>query len=170
MKFRSNRRHHRILIALCVLFASGVFANVNAQVSTGPAVGETLDLMSFRSRSGKTLAEVMKQHSLAMLVLVAPNCSACTATKDSMDALRERVQKTQIAYFVVIIPDGSETQKYFEFADSLKLETESFVWSNLEAKPPASLLTMTKPSHLQVTTDGLIVQKWSGTPPKDSAP
>ena len=85
-----------------------------------------------------------------MLVLVAPTCSACTETKDSMDALRERVQKTQIAYFVVIIPDGSETQKYFEFAHSLKLETESFVWSNLEAKPPASLLTMTKPSHLQV--------------------
>jgi len=39
----------------------------------------------------------------------------------------------------------------------------------LEVKPPASLLTMTKPSHLQVTTEGLIVAKWSGTP-KDSAP
>ena len=139
MKFRSNSKHRKILIAMCALFVSGVFGHVNAQVATGPAVGETVDLLSFRSRSGKTLAETMKQHSLAMLVVVSPNCSACTATKDSMDALRERVQKTQIAYFLVIIPDGSETQKYFEFADSLKLGTESFVWSNLEVKPPTSL-------------------------------
>ncbi|HEV8427971.1 MAG TPA: hypothetical protein VGQ41_08740 [Pyrinomonadaceae bacterium] len=166
MKFSSNRK---ILIALCVMFLSGVFANVNGQqVSAGPAVGETIDLLSFQSRSGQTLAQALKQHSLAMLVLVDPNCSTCISTKENIDALRERVQKARIAYFVVMVPDGGETQKYFDFADSLKLGTESFVWSNSEVKPPASLLMMTKPSHLQVTSEGLIVEKWSGTPPKDS--
>jgi hypothetical protein len=169
MKFRSNRKPYKTLIALCALLVSGVFANIKAQeVSAGPAVGETVDLLSFRSRSGNTLAEALKQYSLAMLVLVDPNCGSCTATKESMNALRERVEKNRIAYFVVLIPDGSETQKYFEFADSLKLGTESFVWCNSAAKPPAALLTMTKPSHLQVTSEGLIVEKWFGTPPKDS--
>ena len=166
MKLSSSRKS---LIALCaLLFVSGVFARANAQdLAAGPAVGETVDLLSFRSRSGQTLAEALKQHSLAMLVLVDPNCGTCTTTKDNMEALRERVQKNRIAYFVVMIPNGDEAQKYFEYADSLRLGTESFVWSNAEAKPPASLLTMTKPSHLQVTAEGLIVEKWSGTPPKD---
>jgi len=170
MKFSSRPKSHKILIALCALFCvTGVFTHVKAQdVSSGPPVGETVDLLSFRSRSGQTLAEALKKHSLAMLVLVDPNCGTCTATKESMNALRERVETTRIAYFVVMIPDSSETQKYFEYADSLKLNTESFVWSNADAKPPASLLTMTKPSHLQITSEGLIVRTWSGTPPRDS--
>ncbi len=170
MKFSSSRKPHKILIALCALFCvSGVFAQVKAQdVASGPAVGESIDLLSFKSRSGQTLAQALQQHKLAMLVLVDPNCGACTTTKDTLNALRERVQTTRMAYFVVMIPDGSETQKYFDFADSLKLETDSFVWSNSEVKPPATLLTMTKPSHLQVTSEGLIVQKWSGIPAKDS--
>ena len=170
MKFSSNLRNYKFLIALCALsFVSSAFTQVKAQeVSAGPAVGETVDLLSFRSRSGQTLAEALKKHSLAMLVLVDPNCGTCTETKDSMEALRDRVEKTSIAYFVVMVPDGSDPQKYFEFADSLKLGTDSFLWSNADAKPPASLLTMTKPSHLQVTAEGLIVQKWFGTPPKDS--
>lgn len=166
MKFSSNRR---IVIGLIALFCvGGVFAEAKAQA--GPAVGETVDLLSFRSRSGQTLAEAIKKSSLAMLVLVDPNCGTCTTTKANMDALRERVEKARIAYFVVMIPDGSETQKYFDYADSLKLGAESFVWSNADAKPPASLLTMTKPSHLQVTAEGLIVEKWAGTPAKDAAP
>jgi hypothetical protein len=168
MKFSANCKQLQIVIGLCALFfVTGVFARANAQA--GPAVGETVDLLSFSSRSGQTLAEALKKHSLAMLVLVDPNCGTCTTTKDSMVALRERVEKVRIAYFIVMIPDGSETQKYFEFADSLKLGTESFVWSNAFAKPPASLMTMTKPSHLQVTREGLIVEKWFGTPQKDAA-
>lgn len=167
MKFRLNRKLRRIVIGLCALFCiSGVFAQAKAQ--SGPAVGETVDLLSFRARSGQTLAEALKKHSLAMLVLIDPNCGTCTTTKEAMNALRERVEKTRIAYFVVMIPSGSETQKYFEFADSLTLRTESFVWSNGNAKPPASMMTMTKPSHLQVTREGLIVEKWLGTPAKDA--
>ena len=170
MKLSSNRKHVRILIGLFVLFCVGsVFAPARAQdLAAGPAVGEQIDLLSFRSRNGQTLAEAVKKSSLAMLVLVDPNCGTCTATKDNIAALRERVEKTRIAYFVVMVPDSSETQKYFEFADSLKLGADSFVWSNTNAKPPASLLTMTKPSHLQVTAEGLIVGKWSGTPAKDN--
>ena len=166
MKFSSNRKQFRIVIGLCALFCvSGVF---EARAQSGPAVGETVDLLSFRSRSGQTLAEAVKKSSLTMLVLVDPNCGTCTTTKDSMEVLRQKVEKTRIAYFVVMIPDGSDPQKYFEYADSLKLGAESFVWSNANAKPPASLLTMTKPSHLQVTTEGLIVEKWIGTPAKDN--
>lgn len=165
-------KNRRILIALCVhFFISAVYFEAKAQdvtVTAGPAVGETVDLLSFKSRSGQTLAQTLKTHSLAMLLLVDPNCGTCVVTKDNINALRDRVQKTSMDYFIVMISDGSDAQKYFDFADSLKLGVDAYLWTNPDAKPPASLMMMTKPSHLQVTSEGLIVQKWSGTPPKDA--
>ena len=134
-----------------------------AQDQTGPAVGETIDLKSFQTRSGVTLFEAMKEHSLAMLVVVDPNCGTCSSLKDSLRTLRERAEKARIAYYVVMIPDGTDPAKYFSFADSLKLDVESFVWSNANAKP-GSLASMTKPAHLQITNQGLVVEKWAGVP------
>jgi hypothetical protein len=156
---------HKTIVALCLI----VFCTGLAQAQSGPAVGETIELKSFQSRSGSTLFEAMKQHSIAILVLVDPNCGTCVSVQDTLRTLRERVEKSRIAYYVVMIPDGSDPQKYFSFADSLKLNVESFVWSNADAKP-GSLVTMTKPSHLQVTNEGLIVEKWSGVPQNTGTP
>jgi hypothetical protein len=156
---------HKIIVALCLI----VFCTGLAQAQSGPAVGETIELKSFQSRSGSTLFEAMKQHSIAILVLVDPNCGTCVSVQDTLRTLRERVEKSRIAYYVVMIPDGSDPQKYFSFADSLKLNVESFVWSDADAKP-GSLVTMTKPSHLQVTNEGLIVEKWSGVPQNTGTP
>jgi len=162
-----NLKRHKLFVALClvVLFATAAAA----QDAAGPAVGETIDLKSFQSRSGRTLFEAMKEHSVAMLVVVDPNCSTCTNVKDTLRTLRERVEKSRIAYYVVMIPDGTDPQKYFSFADSLKLDVESFVWSNANVKP-GSLASMTKPSHLQITNEGLIVEKWAGVPQNTGTP
>ena len=167
MKFTSILKQHKLFVALClVVFCAGL---AHSQDPAGPAVGETIDLRSFQTRSGVTLFDAMKQHSIALLVLVDPNCGTCTSVQDSLRALRERVGKTQMAYFVVMIPDGSDPQKYFSFADSLKLDVDSFVWNSTEAKP-GSLGAMLKPAHLQITNEGLIVQKWSGIPQNTSTP
>ena len=165
MQFTSILKQQKLFVALCLLvFCAGL---AHGQDTAGPAVGETIDLRSFQTRSGVTLLQAMKQHSIAMLVLVDPNCGTCA--QDSLRALRERVEKTRIAYFVVMIPDGTDAQKYFSFADSLKLDVDSFVWNSTDAKP-ASLVSMMKPSHLQITNEGLIVQKWSGIPQNTSTP
>lgn len=157
----------KLFVAFCLVV---LYATVGlAQTSTGPAVGETIDLKSFQTRSGRTLFEAMKEHSVAMLVVVDPNCSTCTNVKDTLRTLRERVEKTRIAYYVVVIPDGTDPEKYFSFADSLKLDVESFVWSNANAKP-GSLASMTKPSHVQISNDGVIVQQWSGVPQNTDTP
>ncbi|HSL56140.1 MAG TPA: hypothetical protein VK868_17200 [Pyrinomonadaceae bacterium] len=68
-----------------------------------------------------------------------------------------------------MIPDGTDAQKYFSFADSLKLDVESLVWSNADVKP-GSLASIAKPSHLQVTNEGLIFEKWSGVPKNTGTP
>lgn len=161
MQFTSMLKQQKLFLALCLLvFCAGL---AHGQDAAGPAVGETIDLKAFQTRSGITLFDAMKQHSLAMLVLVDPNCGDCANVQDILRALRERVEKARIAYYVVMIPDGSDSQKYFSFADSLKLDVDSFVWNSTDAKP-GSLTSMIKPAHLQITNEGLIIQKWSGIP------
>lgn len=171
MKIRPISKEHKLFVTLClvVLCVTAGLARPSNQDPAGPAVGETIDLKSFQTRSGRTLFDTMKQHSVAMLLLVDPNCGACTDAKDSLRTLRERVEKTGIVYYIVMIPDGSDPQKYFSFADSLKLDVESFVWNSTDAKP-GSLATLTKPAHLQITTEGLIVQKWAGIPQNTGTP
>ena len=167
MKIHSILNLHKLFVALCLVILSAGLAQ--AQESAGPAVGETIDLKSFQTRSGRTLFEAMKEHSVAMLLVVDPNCGDCTKVRDSLRTLRERVGKTRIAYYVVMIPDGTDAQKYFSFADSLKLEVESFVWSNADVKP-GSLASIAKPSHLQITSEGLIVEKLPGVPQNTGTP
>ncbi len=140
---------------------------VQTVTQNGPALGETIDLTSWRDRNGRTLAEVNnKKHSLALVAFVTPNCDSCMKSKDAMQALRERAGKANIAYYVLMIPaDGTNAQQYFSYADSLKIDADSFVWSNTNVKPPASLITMPAPSHLLLTDEGLVVNKWNGVPP-----
>ena len=162
---------YKTLVALCLIVfcVTAGLGHATAQDPAGPAVGETIDLKSFQTRSGRTLFEAMKSHSLAMLVVVDPNCGTCAQVKDSLRALRERTEKTRIAYYIVMVPPAGEAEKYLSFADSLKLDVEAFVWTNAHAKP-GSLASMTKPSHLQITNEGLIVEKFSGVPSSTNTP
>jgi hypothetical protein len=137
---------------------------VQSITQDGPALGDTIDLLSWRDRKGRTLAEVNGKRSLALVAFVTPNCDSCTKTKDAMQALRERAGKANIAYYVLMIPNGTDTQQYFSYADSLKIDAESFVWSNADVKAPASLVSMPAPSHVLLTNDGLVVNKWTGVP------
>lgn len=152
----------KCLLVLCASIVMGLVSTRAQDPASGPALGDTIDLLSFRTQKGETLAQAIKGHSLAMIVLVNPNCQTCTMSKESLNSLKDRVGKPGIPYFVLMIPDGSETEKYFGYADSLKLDAKSFVWSNPESKPPASLVNMTVPSHLMLTNEGLVVNKWPG--------
>jgi len=152
------------LVAFCLTLTIGLQNQTAlAQDRSGPALGETIDLTSLRSQKGRTLAEAIKGHSLTMLVLVDPNCVKCNEAKESLRSLQSRVQKAGIAYYVVMITDGSDAQKYFELAASFNPDAEAFVWSNTETKPPVSLATMMTPSQILLTNEGLVVEKWAGT-------
>ena len=164
-----NRLHRHPVLFLAIFCVVILVSSERAQVQdkNGPALGETIDLRSWRTRDGRTLAEVNKGHSLAMILLVNPSCGTCASAKEDFRTLRERVGKPGIPYYVLMIPDSSDAQKYFSYVDSLKLDAKSFVWANAEAKPLASLVTMAVPSHLLVTNEGLLVEKWPGTTPNE---
>ncbi len=150
------------LVIVCAMVAIGVVSTRAQDPTAGPAIGDTIDLLSFRSQKGETLAEATKGHSLAMILLVNPNCQTCTSSKDGLKSLKDRMAKPGIPYFIVMVPNSSEVEKYFSYADSLNLEAQSFVWSSAGSKPPASLINMTVPSHLLVTKEGRVVDKWPG--------
>ena len=167
MKSLSFVKQRRSLVATCLLILCatlgvGLVSTRAQDPASGPALGDTIDLLSFRTQKGETLAQAIKGHSLAMILLVSPSCQTCTVSKESLNSLKERVGKPGIPYFVLMVPDSSETEKYFAYADSLKLGVPAFVWSNSESKPPVSMVTMAVPSHLMVTNEGLVVNKWPG--------
>jgi hypothetical protein len=139
-------------------------------VQDGPALGDVIDFLSLRDRKGRTLKEANKGRALALIMVVNPSCGSCASAKESIRELRERSEKVGMAYYVLMIPDGTDTEKYFSFADSLKLDVEAFVWANAEMKAPASLATMPVPSHLLVSSDGIVVNKWAGVPTNVGAP
>ena len=164
MTTRPLTKHIAVSVVLCAL-AIGVSIALQPRASAQDA--EIIDLRSWRDQKGRTLADVNQGHSMALVVLVSPNCETCAKAKNSIEALRERAKKAGMGYYVLMIPDGPDTEKYFSYANSLKISAESFVWSNADAKASATLTTMPVPSHVLMSTDrfeGRIVDKWAGVP------
>ena len=154
-------------LGLCLL-AVGFVTALRAQDGT-----EVIDLRSWRDQKGRTLADVNQGHSMALVVLVSPNCNTCAEAKNSIENLRQRAEKAGMGYYVLMIPDGTDTQKYFSYADSLKIDADTFVWSSTDVKASATLTALPVPSHILLSTDrfeGRITDKWAGVPPSDSIP
>ena len=158
-----------LLVSFIAIFcvAALVTTSNRAQVpdKTGPALGDIVDLRAWSARDGRTLAQVIKGYSVAMILIVNPSCGTCADAKDGFRTLRERAGKARIPYYVLMIPESTDTQKSFSYADSLKIDADVFVWSSTHMKAPTSLATMAVPSHLLVTNEGLVVEKWPGTTP-----
>lgn len=158
-------------VMLCLL-AVGFVTALRAQTNVQDGI-EVIDLRLWRNQKGQTLADVNQGHSMVLVLLVSPNCDTCAKAKTSIEDLRERAKKAGMGYYVLMIPDGTDTEKYFSYADSLKIDAEAFVWSNAEAKASATLTTMPVPSHVLMSTnrfEGRIANKWAGVPPSNSIP
>ena len=154
-------------VGLCLL-AIGFVTALRAQDGT-----EVIDLRSWRDQKGRTLADVNQGHSMGLVVLVSPNCDTCAKAKNSIENLRQRAEKAGMSYYVLMIPDGTDAQKYFSYADSLKIDADAFIWSNADAKASTTLTALPVPSHILLSTDrfeGRIADKWAGVPPSDSIP
>ena len=93
MHINSIKNKTFVALSVVVFCLTAGLVHAAAQEPAAASAGETIDIRSFKARSGRTLFEAMKEHPLAMLVVVDPNCGACTEVKDSLRALRERVEK-----------------------------------------------------------------------------
>ncbi len=169
-------KHIAISVVLCAFaFVMPLQARVHSEATfqDGQTQAEVIDLRSWTDRKGRNLADVNQGHSLALVIIVSPNCYDCTTQKGSIELLREHAKKAGMGYYVLMTPEPTDTEKYFSFADSLKLDVDSFVWSNTEVKAPASLSAMMVPTHVLMSTDrseGRIVKTWQGIPPSARVP
>ena len=126
MSTRSLTKHIAVSFVVLCLLGVGLIAQAQTNVQDGI---EVIDLRFWIDQKGRTLADVNQGHSMALVVLVSPNCDTCAKAKSSIEELRASAKKAGIGYYVLMIPDGTDTQKYFSYADSLKIDAESFVWS-----------------------------------------
>ena len=172
MSSRPLKKQIAISFVVLCLLAVGFVTALPAQTNVQDGI-EVIDLRSWVDQKGRTLADVNQGHSMALVVLVSPNCDTCAKAKTSIENLRARAEKAGMGYYVLMIPDGTDTQKYFSYADSLKINAEAFVWANAAAKASPTLTTMPVPSHVLISTDrfeGRIANKWAGVPPSNSIP
>ena len=165
MSTRALTKHISVSFVVICLFAVGLIA----QAQTTSDGIEVIDLRFWNNQKGLSLAHVNEGNSMALVALVSPNCDTCAKSRNAMEELRERAKKAGIAYYVLMIPDGTDTNKYFSYADSLKINAESFVWINPEVKASPTLTAMPVPSHVLLSVndryEGRIVNKWAGVPP-----
>ena len=169
MSTRSLTKHIAVSFVVLCLLGIGLIAQAQTNVQDGI---EVIDLRFWTNQKGLSLAHVNQGHSMALVVLVSPNCNTCAKSRNAMEELRESAKKAGIAYYVLMIPDGTDTQKYFSYADSLKINAESFVWMNPDVKASPTLTTMPVPSHVLLSIndrfEGRIANKWAGVPPATS--
>ena len=168
------------LIVVCALAAGLLItfqtrAHAATNVQDGQTQEEVLDLRSWTDQKGRTLADVNQGHSMALVIMISPNCYECTTPqKATIELLREHAKKAGMGYYMLMIPPyPADTERYFSFADSLKLDVESFVWSNTAVRASLALEHMMIPSHMLLTTDrfeGRIIRKWQGIPLTASVP
>lgn len=130
--------------------------------SDGPRIGDRIDVEAFGSIAGKSLTDEIQNRQFTMVVLVDPQCGACTASKDQIREVREALDKSPIFYCVLMLTKGEPSGVYLEFADALGLKERFFV-SSPEKKTNEALATMVIPSHLLIDSTGSVVRKWPGT-------
>ena len=129
----------------------------------GPELGDKIDLARLRTKEDKTLASMVGPR-LLMLVVINPSCALCKVARDEMIYLRTELSRLNVDYYIVSFTAPADRRvEFFNYADSLKVGVQSFLW-NLEDGPPAeSIFIMNNPSHLLVDQNGTVIRVWPGS-------
>ena len=151
-------RHHRLVIA------DGFdFVPRKEGPSAGPNIGESLDLTIPRNSVGLTLAQAAAKSPLIMIALVDPHCPACKAAAEELNGISNRLERSGIPYFRLMLTRDKEGLAINPTDPSLESSKSFFVWRTDLRQAPPSLDDMVVPSHLLIRNDGVVIDKWPGT-------
>jgi hypothetical protein len=78
----------------------------------GPEIGEKIDLTRLKKKDGTTLASVVCQRPIAV-VLVSPTCTMCKTAADEMRSLRQKLATMDIAYYLVSFAPPPQNVDFF---------------------------------------------------------
>lgn len=129
---------------------------------SGPKIGERIELARLKDRQGNPLV-IYARDRVAMLVLIDPECGACQAALDQLQAVRDRIGVEGVPYYLISVTSSVPANDFFAYADSLELGSAIYLWKASELRPPRPLYSMVLPSHILIRPDGAIVRKWPGT-------
>lgn len=129
----------------------------------GPELGDKIDLARLRTKKDKTLASVVGPR-VFMLVAINPTCAMCKLARDEMIYLRTELARLNVDYYIVSFTSSVDRRlDFFNYADSLRVGSQSFLW-NLEDGPPSeSIFLMNNPSHLLLDQNGTVIRVWPGS-------
>lgn len=129
----------------------------------GPNVGEKIDLGRLRSKDEKTLADVVNTRPI-MLVSINPSCAMCRIARDEMIYIRAELSHLNVDYHIVSFTSSADRPlDFFNYADSLKVGSQSFLWSLEDGPPSEAMFIMTNPSHLLLNANGTVIRVWPGS-------
>lgn len=127
----------------------------------GPKFGERIDLTQLKGKDGTSGPDPGKKE-LLMVVAVDPGCKMCEVAADEMRHVRDKVALMEIPYYVVSFEPTEDSQKFFQYCDSLNLDVPAYLWAKKE-QPLTSLSKMVAPSHLLLDKNGVIIRSWPGS-------
>jgi hypothetical protein len=128
----------------------------------GPNVGEKIDLTRLRMKNREPLASLIGKRPI-MLVSVSPECAMCRIARDEMIHLNKKLSGMQINYYLASFAAQPHASDFFEYAASLKVGAQGFLWNAEGGPPPEALFTMTTPSHILLNHDGTVIRVWPGS-------
>lgn len=129
----------------------------------GPNLSEKIDLGRLRSKDEKTLADAVDTRPI-MLVSINPSCAMCRIARDEMIYLRTELSRLNVDYHIVSFTSSADQPlDFFTYADSLKVGSQSFLWSLEDGPPSEAIFIMTNPSHLLLNANGTVIRVWPGS-------
>jgi peroxiredoxin len=99
---------------------------------------------------------------LAMIVAVDNECGMCRIAADQMRYVCEQIAQAGVQYFFVSFTSPGPPSRFFEYIDSLKIDSPAFLWMKDEGQPPVTLSRMIVPSHILIDHTGVVKQVWLG--------
>lgn len=134
---------------------------------TGPKDGETITLTNLKTKQGEQFPQLPKQ-SLILLSIVDPNCQMCKVSQDLITQVQSEAESNQIYFAMVSFIPQANTEKYFNYAETLSKSDRVYLWQGEKDNLLPDLQKMVVPSHLLINEQGIILRRFPGSS-KDKA-
>ncbi|HEX8566332.1 MAG TPA: hypothetical protein VF648_11855 [Pyrinomonadaceae bacterium] len=129
--------------------------------SSGPEIGEIIDLTKLTDKNSRKLVDAAKEEIL-MLGVMSPACRASTASRNEFRLVEEKARTMGFGYYAVLLTKIPAQENFFDFAAEMGFKSNSFQWNAEEQAPPV-LSQIVTPSHILVNKQGKVIQVWLGT-------
>lgn len=138
----------------------------DGRIGRGSSISSKIDLARLVDKDNISLDRSIGERPV-MLVPIVPECGMCILANDQMRIVKQGIEAVGITYCLVLITPSDRASEFFDYADLFQLEdSTAYKWNFTNGPPREELLTITTPSHILVSNQGIVIQKWPGSSSK----